>query len=244
MMGSPTSLAKGTGNSRRPRRHERSSRPRPPRRRCRASRMLRRPRRQAQARDRSARRRLHLPDAPGDPAGRARAAARSAAWRWSRVEVTAEAAPNPELADMTRRFWVGAGADRAGRSSWRWAATFRASACTTSCRRGSRPGCSSLLATPVVLWAGWPFFQRGWASVVQPQPQHVHPDRARHRRGLRLQRGRHPRPRRLPGRASAAWTARSRSTSRPRRSSPCWCCSGRCWSCARASRPAAPSAPC
>ena len=23
-----------------------------------------------------------------------------------------------------------------------------------------------VLATPVVLWAGWPFFQRGWASVV------------------------------------------------------------------------------
>ena len=23
-----------------------------------------------------------------------------------------------------------------------------------------------LLATPVVLWGGWPFFQRGWVSVV------------------------------------------------------------------------------
>ena len=23
-----------------------------------------------------------------------------------------------------------------------------------------------LLATPVVLWGGWPFFQRGWASIV------------------------------------------------------------------------------
>ena len=22
------------------------------------------------------------------------------------------------------------------------------------------------LATPVVLWCGWPFFERGWASVV------------------------------------------------------------------------------
>ncbi len=27
-------------------------------------------------------------------------------------------------------------------------------------------GSNSLLATPVVLWGGWPFFQRGWASVV------------------------------------------------------------------------------
>ena len=23
-----------------------------------------------------------------------------------------------------------------------------------------------MLATPVVLWAGWPFFQRGWSSIV------------------------------------------------------------------------------
>jgi Cu+-exporting ATPase len=28
------------------------------------------------------------------------------------------------------------------------------------------PGSNLLLATPVVLWGGWPFFQRGWASVV------------------------------------------------------------------------------
>src|SRR6185369_10965902 len=24
-----------------------------------------------------------------------------------------------------------------------------------------------VLATPVVLWAGWPFFERGWASIVR-----------------------------------------------------------------------------
>ena len=28
------------------------------------------------------------------------------------------------------------------------------------------PGWNLLLATPVVFWGGWPFFQRGWASVV------------------------------------------------------------------------------
>jgi P-type Cu+ transporter len=27
-----------------------------------------------------------------------------------------------------------------------------------------------ILATPVVLWAGWPFFQRGWASIVNRSP--------------------------------------------------------------------------
>jgi cation transport ATPase len=26
------------------------------------------------------------------------------------------------------------------------------------------------LATPVIPWAGWPFFQRGWASVVHRSP--------------------------------------------------------------------------
>src|SRR5207249_487816 len=27
-----------------------------------------------------------------------------------------------------------------------------------------------LLATPVVLWCGWPFFQRAWASLVNRSP--------------------------------------------------------------------------
>ena len=27
-----------------------------------------------------------------------------------------------------------------------------------------------MLSTPVVLWAGWPFFQRGWASIVHRSP--------------------------------------------------------------------------
>ena len=35
-----------------------------------------------------------------------------------------------------------------------------------------------VLATPVVLWAGWPFFVRGWQSLRDAQPQHVHADRA------------------------------------------------------------------
>ena len=39
-------------------------------------------------------------------------------------------------------------------------------------------------------------------------------------------------------------TARSRSISRRPRSSPCWCCSARCWSCGRASGPPARSALC
>ena len=45
-------------------------------------------------------------------------------------------------------------------------------------------------ATPVVLWAGWPFFVRGCAVAGDAQPQHVHADRDGHRGRLRLQRGR------------------------------------------------------
>ena len=57
-------------------------------------------------------------------------------------------------------------------------------------RRARRAGSQLALATPVVLWGGWPFFARGWASLAHRQPQHVHADRARHGRRVRLQRRR------------------------------------------------------
>ena len=81
------------------------------------------------------------------------------------VVPTADSNPNPELIDMTRRFWAGAalavpvmllamgdllpGVDVAdiiapGVSVWVQLA----------------------LATPVVVWAGWPFFERGWDSLM------------------------------------------------------------------------------
>ena len=31
-------------------------------------------------------------------------------------------------------------------------------------------GSASCFATPVVFWAGWPFFERGWASIVNRSP--------------------------------------------------------------------------
>jgi heavy metal translocating P-type ATPase len=69
---------------------------------------------------------------------------------------------NPELIDMTRRFWIGLaltapvfalemGGHLTGLHQWlgqqtsNWIQLF--------------------LATPVVLWAGWPFFERGWTSI-------------------------------------------------------------------------------
>jgi P-type Cu+ transporter len=74
-----------------------------------------------------------------------------------------ETGPNFELVDMTRRFWIGLvltlpvfildmGAHIAGAHNW------------------VDPTLSNYVqfafATPVVLWAGWPFFVRGWRSLV------------------------------------------------------------------------------
>src|ERR1700760_895033 len=77
--------------------------------------------------------------------------------------VSLDDAPNPELADMTCRFWIGAvlsippvvlemGSHLVGGhglidqtlSNW----------------------IQLVFATPVVLWAGWPFFVRGWQSLM------------------------------------------------------------------------------
>ncbi|WHZ23319.1 MAG: P-type ATPase [Nitrospira sp.] len=79
--------------------------------------------------------------------------------------VTVEEEQNPELVDMTRRFRIAFGPAAAvfvlamshmvpghpiqqilsdERSAW----------------------VQFLFSTPVVLWAGWPFFQRGWASIM------------------------------------------------------------------------------
>jgi Cu+-exporting ATPase len=75
--------------------------------------------------------------------------------------VTAEAGPNAELADMTRRFRIG----------------LALALPVFGLEMGSHvPGLGLVpmrisvwvqfaLATPVVLWAGWPFFVRAWASV-------------------------------------------------------------------------------
>ena len=71
--------------------------------------------------------------------------------------VSAEEEESPELRDMTRRFWI--------------------SLCLTIpllvIAMAEMHGLIWLqlaLATPVVLWGGWPFFQRGWASIVHRSP--------------------------------------------------------------------------
>ncbi|MEQ7845696.1 heavy metal translocating P-type ATPase [Nocardioides kribbensis] len=79
------------------------------------------------------------------------------------VLVTAETGPNAELVDMTRRFWV--------------SVALSIPVVILSMGRDLVPALHDLidaqfsvwaqlvLATPVVLWAGAPFFVRGWASV-------------------------------------------------------------------------------
>jgi Cu+-exporting ATPase len=79
------------------------------------------------------------------------------------VIATADAGPNPELADMSRRFWIGLvlslpvvalemGAHLTGLGHY--------------VSQSTSNWLQMILATPVVLWAGWPFFVRGWSSVV------------------------------------------------------------------------------
>ncbi|GEL41087.1 MAG: cadmium-translocating P-type ATPase [Methylorubrum extorquens] len=76
--------------------------------------------------------------------------------------IGADTGPSDELVDMTRRFWIGLVltvpvfvlemgghltglTERLGQQNSNWL--------------------QLVLATPVVLWAGWPFFERAWASV-------------------------------------------------------------------------------
>ena len=78
------------------------------------------------------------------------------------IEVEAEAEPNPELIDMARRL-------RIGLVPTALVATLAMGGHLTNLPIlvGQRLSnwVELLLATPVVLWAGWPFFVRGWASV-------------------------------------------------------------------------------
>src|SRR5216683_858082 len=80
---------------------------------------------------------------------------------------------NPELRDMTRRFWVSVVLTTPllaiAMGSMLWPHAFMGEASVnglTVYRAGWLPWLELILATPVVLWCGWPFFQRGWASVV------------------------------------------------------------------------------
>src|SRR5712692_9060433 len=67
------------------------------------------------------------------------------------VVASADGEPNPELVDMTRRFWIGL------------ALSLPVLALGMMQRS---PWMQFILSLPVVLWAGWPFLVRGWNSLV------------------------------------------------------------------------------
>src|SRR5438477_3559293 len=75
--------------------------------------------------------------------------------------------PNPELVDMTRRFWIGV---LLGAPVFLFTMADMAGA-GLAMNRGAIVNWIGLgLATPVVFWAGWPFFERAWASMVNRSP--------------------------------------------------------------------------
>jgi len=79
-----------------------------------------------------------------------------------------EDAPNPELVQMTRRFWIGAAlaAPAIVLTMTDMAPGMR----TRLVRMQAENWIGLVCSTPVVLWAGWPFFQRAWASIVNRSP--------------------------------------------------------------------------
>ncbi len=78
-------------------------------------------------------------------------------------ELAGETGPNPELVDMTRRFWIGLVLSVP-------VVALEMGGHLTNLHMLLGGNISNwlqfVIATPVVLWAGWPFFVRGWRSVV------------------------------------------------------------------------------
>ena len=82
--------------------------------------------------------------------------------------VVASDVPSPELADFTRRMWISAAValplvfltmgGLVGLPVRDWIG------------HGMAGYLEFALATPIVLWAAWPFFRRGWASVTNRSP--------------------------------------------------------------------------
>jgi len=79
------------------------------------------------------------------------------------VTVTADSGRSPELTDMTRRFWLGLVLAVPVLVLGMGGELFPSLHDYVSERAST--WVQLVLATPVVLWAGWPFFVRGWTSV-------------------------------------------------------------------------------
>ena len=79
--------------------------------------------------------------------------------------VTATEEENPELRDMSRRFWISA-ILTVPLLGIAMADMLPGMPVQRTLPAGALPWLEFLLATPVVLWGGLPFFQRGWTSLV------------------------------------------------------------------------------
>jgi Cu+-exporting ATPase len=79
------------------------------------------------------------------------------------VTVSADSGPSPELAGMTRRFRVGVALSIPVLVLGMGRDLVPALDDLVSARAST--WIQLVLATPVVLWGGWPFFERGWTSV-------------------------------------------------------------------------------
>src|SRR6516162_2352178 len=74
-------------------------------------------------------------------------------------------AENPELRNMTRRFWVGV-ALSLPLLAIAMAEHFNKAALDVLIAPRLLVWVQLILGTPAVLWGGWPFFQRGWVSII------------------------------------------------------------------------------
>jgi Cu+-exporting ATPase len=88
--------------------------------------------------------------------------------------VTADTGENPELVDMTRRFWVGvvltAPLLAISMGSMLWPGFRGVFTVGSVIIHFHIPWIEFVLSTPVVLWCGLPFFQRFWTSLVNRSP--------------------------------------------------------------------------
>ncbi len=85
------------------------------------------------------------------------------------MAVSEDEEKNPELMDMTRRFWVSAGLT-APLVIMVMGGLIIGSKIESLIPMDIRRWVELILATPVVLWGGLPFFVRGWQSIVTRNP--------------------------------------------------------------------------
>ncbi|HLZ13023.1 MAG TPA: copper-translocating P-type ATPase, partial [Candidatus Acidoferrum sp.] len=81
------------------------------------------------------------------------------------MEVAADAGPDPEYVSMRRRFWASAALSLPVFLLGMFGEKFSFGISMAAMR-----WIEFTLATPVVLWGGWPFFERFWASMVNRSP--------------------------------------------------------------------------